>query len=198
MSTPEKIWVIPDDNQDGCCPVETDLDDVGEYFDARRAISYTRTDLTPPAADYVKGLEAIVRRTANRDPIFAKGMEKQFIKDAIAALAARPASPDTRVVTDAERDVIAERQRQISAEGWTPEHDDQHGDGELAAAASCYALVGYTDRSRDAFKSPLQNWPWAREWWKPSDRRRDLIKAGALIIAEIERLDRKAGGQDRG
>jgi len=33
-------------------------------------------------------------------------------------------------------------------------------------------------------------WPWGKEWWKPSDRRRDLVKAGALIAAEIDRLDR--------
>ena len=35
-------------------------------------------------------------------------------------------------------------------------------------------------------------WPhtWDASWWKPKDRRRDLVRAGALIIAEIERLDR--------
>jgi len=49
MSAPEKIWVIPDDNQDGCCPLETDLNDVGEYFDASRATEYTRTDLSQAA-----------------------------------------------------------------------------------------------------------------------------------------------------
>jgi hypothetical protein len=36
----------------------------------------------------------------------------------------------------------------------------------------------------------LQIWPWDRKWWKPTDRRRDLVKAAALILAEIERLDR--------
>lgn len=33
-------------------------------------------------------------------------------------------------------------------------------------------------------------WPWDREWWKPKDRRRNLVRAAALLIAEIERLDR--------
>jgi hypothetical protein len=33
-------------------------------------------------------------------------------------------------------------------------------------------------------------WPWAPELWKPANARRDLVKAGALILAEIERLDR--------
>jgi hypothetical protein len=35
-------------------------------------------------------------------------------------------------------------------------------------------------------------WPWHDDWWKPKDRRRDLIRAAALIVAEIERLDRAA------
>jgi hypothetical protein len=82
--------------------------------------------------------------------------------------------------------IAAERQRQIEAEGWTPEHDDEHDDGQLAKAASCYASPpDCTNRHFD--------WPWAMEWWKPSeDRRRELVKAAALIVAEIERLDRAA------
>ena len=32
---------------------------------------------------------------------------------------------------------------------------------------------------------------WSKDWWKPKDKRRDLIRAAALIVAEIERLDRK-------
>lgn len=88
--------------------------------------------------------------------------------------------------TAAARDVLAERQRQISAEGWTPEHDEEHRDGSLALAASCYACAsaGFDDAARD--------WPWGDDWFKPSSPRRDLIKAGALILAEIERLDRAA------
>jgi hypothetical protein len=33
-------------------------------------------------------------------------------------------------------------------------------------------------------------------WWKPKDRRRDLVRAAALIIAEIERLDRDAEARE--
>ncbi|TIL36198.1 hypothetical protein [Mesorhizobium sp.] len=79
-------------------------------------------------------------------------------------------------------DIAAERQRQIDAEGWTPEHDDDHDTGEMAQAAACYLI-------HDLF---LGTWPWDLVWFKPTDRRRDLVKAGALIIAEIERLDRAA------
>lgn len=88
--------------------------------------------------------------------------------------------------TAALHDVVAERQRQISVEGWTPEHDDEHSDGEMALAASCYACAGANldDAARD--------WPWDDSWFKPGDQRRNLVKAGALILAEIERLDRAA------
>ncbi len=91
-----------------------------------------------------------------------------------------PVSPDA---TGAARDVLEERRRQVSAEGWTPEHDDQHKTGELAKAATCYASV---------YPLAASYWPWDLKWWKPSDRRRNLVKAAALILAEIERLDRKA------
>ena len=89
-------------------------------------------------------------------------------------------------------DVAAERRRQIEAEGWTPEHDDEHSVGELAKAAACYVLVS-AGFNPDA---TINVWPWHRLWWKPSDKRRNLVKAGALILAEIERLDRAAERQE--
>ena len=94
-------------------------------------------------------------------------------------------------------DVLAERRRQISEEGWTPEHDDQHGDGELAAAGATYALSAASGIVEQPFH---RTWPWLNAWWKPTDPRRDLVKAGALILAEIERLDRadKQEGQAHG
>lgn len=86
-------------------------------------------------------------------------------------------------------DITEERRRQIEEEGWTPEHDDQHRGGTMAIAAACYA--GFTDAYPNAGQPPKQ-WPWAPEWWKPQNYRRDLIRAAALIIAEVERIDRKA------
>lgn len=85
-------------------------------------------------------------------------------------------------------EIAAERQRQRDKEGWTDEHDDQHTDGSLATAAACYAMSGagltQTGRIRQAL------WKWAPKWWKPKNKRRDLIRAAALLVAEIERLDR--------
>ena len=86
-------------------------------------------------------------------------------------------------------DVLAERRRQIEAEGWTTAHDDEHVNGELAQAAGCYAIFGQTYEP----EIPPQYWPFGWVWWKPSDHRSNLIKAAALLLAEIERLDRKGG-----
>lgn len=85
-------------------------------------------------------------------------------------------------------DVQVERRRQVEAEGWTPEHDDEHSHGELADAAACYALWagGINPGNWREF------WPWAPEWLKHSEPRRMLVKAAALILAEIQRLDRAA------
>ena len=86
--------------------------------------------------------------------------------------------------------ITDERLRQIKVEGWTPEHDDEHKDGELAEAASCYAYVSNYEHPQNV-RVP-EDWPWDRKWWKPSaDPIRNLVKAGALIAAEIDRLKRK-------
>lgn len=91
--------------------------------------------------------------------------------------------------------IAAERQRQVLQEGWTFDHDDEHDDGELIRAAACYLD---TARMREvqalhvhAISHP--GWPWAQAFWKPSDDPiRNLVKAGALIAAEIDRLQRAA------
>lgn len=89
-------------------------------------------------------------------------------------------------------EIAAERRRQIEVEGWTPEHDDLHQDGELAAAAGVYALYDLMSGDADRERVLREMWPWDDYWWKPADRRRDLVRAAALIVAEIERLDRAA------
>ncbi|WP_407163462.1 ead/Ea22-like family protein [Citrobacter amalonaticus] len=87
-------------------------------------------------------------------------------------------------------DVIAEhhRHRQVTYEGWTTEHDDKYQHSEMLWAASCYVL-----NTIQKFNRVPLDWPWRDELWKPTEKRRDLVKAGALIIAEIERIDRVAG-----
>ncbi|QLG96438.1 hypothetical protein HZF02_15890 [Pseudomonas yamanorum] len=93
--------------------------------------------------------------------------------------------------------VLAERIRQIQVECFYPVHDDENTDGSLGMAAACYAEEAFyqakvSDRLSAISQVTPVLWPWAPDIWKPTDQRRNLVKAGALILAEIDRLDRAA------
>jgi hypothetical protein len=93
--------------------------------------------------------------------------------------------------------IAFERARQIEEEGWTAMHDDQHDRGELAQAAACYAVPGgYREIAVGQYEEYLWQvlWPWDGRFFapRPDDRIRELVKAGALIAAEIDRLQRLA------
>lgn len=98
-----------------------------------------------------------------------------------------------RGMTSALSDVVAERARQVEAEGWTPEHDDEHKNDEIAALACFYAMPpgvrewSAPDGYGDTLGYAVRPCGWAV---KTGDRRDELVKAGALILAEIERIDR--------
>ncbi len=83
------------------------------------------------------------------------------------------------------------RARQVVNHGFTSAKDDRYRSGELAEAAACYALAA--TESRDTLNSI---YPWGLDSFKPSGevdgegRKRDIEKAGALLMAEWERLDR--------
>lgn len=70
--------------------------------------------------------------------------------------------------------IRAERQRQIQVEGWTPEHDQEHGTDVLTRAANAYYLGNSA------------HWPWDSRWWKPKDPLSNLIRSGALYLAAAE------------
>ncbi|HAU2966544.1 TPA: ead/Ea22-like family protein [Salmonella enterica subsp. diarizonae] len=94
-------------------------------------------------------------------------------------------------------DVIAERQRQITGEGFTPEQDDEYYRAELVYAALSYISVAvlFKDKDPDSYRECCApaSWPWSPEWWKPTNPRRDMIKGIALLLAEAERQDRLNG-----
>lgn len=90
-----------------------------------------------------------------------------------------------------------ERERQKKVEKWSEDHDDNHIEGELGIAALCYEQLP-SERDLPGGDIYLQtampnNWPWGDDWWKPSpdDRLKELVKAGGLYRAEMERLQRK-------
>ena len=133
------------------------------------------------ATNLLKGTAAAIRALSNTTPHLDP-------KDAVIA----------ELGSTAAQDVLAERQRQKDVEGWTPERDDTHTGGQMAGAAACYALTGVAHWACGAAIDTF--WPWDKSWWKPTNPRRDLVKAAALLLAEIERLDRlslaKQGGSD--
>jgi hypothetical protein len=90
--------------------------------------------------------------------------------------------------------IAAERQRQIAVEGYTSEHDDEHTMGEMPAAAMCYALQAVDGKIKALDKRDFVQewWPWDSDYWKPTtDPIGNLVKAGALIAAELDRLQRE-------
>ncbi len=106
------------------------------------------------------------------------------------------APAQARKMTGAEL-IAAERQRQIEVEGYDAAHDDSsHGEyapggPALIRAAHSYLLRG--TRLTAGFTGAPPYWPWDAEYWKPSTPIRNLVKAGALIAAEIDR--RQRGGE---
>jgi hypothetical protein len=109
--------------------------------------------------------------------------------------------------------IAEERARQFHPEGWDPAHDDGHKDGSLAIVAACYAVAGREDVRVEAYRDFPVNcgcreahcehmlcvetrWADAFPWEPEADKRakhpaiRRLVIAGALIAAEIDRLQR--------
>jgi hypothetical protein len=99
---------------------------------------------------------------------------------------------DGEPISQALQDVLDERWRQVTAEGWTQEHDDaEHCNQELAYAGALYAHPNPPRYSDPRINHPIG---WPAGWdYKPKDRRRNLVRAAALIVAEIERIDRAEG-----
>lgn len=91
-----------------------------------------------------------------------------------------------------------ERARQVGEEGYDAEHDDSHTGGELALAAKTYCDISQCQHSgltvaviRDLMRiGHFASWPWPTEPPKLGSRLESLIKAGALIAAEIDRIKR--------
>lgn len=81
-------------------------------------------------------------------------------------------------------DLIAtERKRQQEIEGWTIDHDREHGSATLYKAASCYEQVPATGWTSSRV---MVGWPWDDRFWKPKGVLRNLIRAGALYQAGID------------
>lgn len=82
--------------------------------------------------------------------------------------------------------IADERKRQIEKEGYDAKHDRSHTPQVLCRAAVGYAL--HEDYSKLVADAGANLWPWSQELWKPKDQLRNLVRAGALIAAAIDRL----------
>jgi hypothetical protein len=98
--------------------------------------------------------------------------------------------PEPKTFADITQPIIdeidIERLRHQLVEGYSLAHDDEHDRGELVNAAVAYALAEQPDHA-----GAEEFWPFD-DGFKPKDHRRNLIRAAALLVAEIERLDRAA------
>jgi hypothetical protein len=153
----------------------------------------TASTAQTPATSNVE--ETVSRIMVIRNGMILDGDAEALIRKEIANHTKRPASG---VLAE----VAAERARQIEVEGYDAAHDDEHTDGSIAAAAAAYALAAsYRDtvRALNGTFSQYSNgtysifaniWKWDWEWFKPKDRRQDLIRSAALAVAEVERIDR--------
>lgn len=96
--------------------------------------------------------------------------------------------PATKLILE---EIEHERARQKFEEGFGPVHDDaEHSSGELLNAAVCYLIKGGEPTTVEQMRAIDHFWPWGAEWWKPKSRRRDIVRALALGVAELERMDR--------
>lgn len=104
-------------------------------------------------------------------------------------------TPENKLITEALKSIVEERQRQVSTEGYSEEHDDEHTNFALCRAGAAYSLAasgvwrgsGITDIMSKPMYFP-KDWDFKPD---PVDQRKNLVKAAALILAEIERLDRR-------
>lgn len=100
--------------------------------------------------------------------------------------------------------IADERKRQIEVEGYTQQHDLEHDVRELISAARAYTHSANLHILSESFNpsdswhktnepfywNEVKNlWPWEEEFFKPTTTLRDLVKAGALIAAAIDRLN---------
>lgn len=157
---------------------------------------YEPTADSPEAGEPTFNDDIFSIETATRERYQSEPFEPEKRRTPIADMLLAMRDPHKRSGVGLIRE---ERVRQLTVEGWTPEHDDEHIYGELAQAsqAYCHAAIhqsihGSSDMNFLKFiPNPFPK-NWDSKWWKPStDPIRNLVKAGALIAAEIDRLRRK-------
>jgi len=106
-------------------------------------------------------------------------------------------------MSKARDEVLADRQRQMDQEGYDRTHDAEHDPEELIRAALVYTLTSLAHPDANGhvsvgmecrgvklnwMESATALWPWDGGP-KPKTQRRDLVRAAALLIAALDRLE---------
>lgn len=130
----------------------------------------------------------LIATTPEKDRQWLKSVA-ETVKEKVRA---DDAERDLAVIKLALRGVLPiakERTRQITEEGWSREHDDGHTAAEMARAAAVYALLAAGYGKDD----PILLGLWPKAWfdaYNPKGTMSNLVRAGALIAAEIDRIER--------
>lgn len=122
------------------------------------------------------------------------GAWRREVHDRASSILALLAAAPGKEVPQAWLDVQAERRRQVEVEGYHGFRDSHYINYELSKAARAYIVVSWHALSGGLPCKKPESWPWMAGF-KWADGRTMLVKAGALILAEIERLDRAAASQ---
>ncbi len=192
-----KAWGAADESHEGNAIEECDITAIVDRYAAQPPA----VAVPPALPDWMECDAKVQAGTANALERFVYANEPAGDSAAefrAALLAILAAAPQAAPLSAALADIAAERRRQIEQERWTADRDDRLFNGQLATAAGYYALAAGWPHERDIGRGlKPQYWPFNQEWWKPTTARHNLVKAGALIAAEIERIDRAAqkGGE---
>ena len=156
------------------------------YLEKLEKLGARKADSKTP---YLDALIKFTQQNLCKTGIEALQCKRVFVNE--SQLAALVEEVQLKGLTDAARDVLAERVRQVSIEGWTPEHDDQHDACEMAAVAAVYAVCDTPEQMWKVKYDGATLWPvgWV---FKPKTYRENLVCSAALLLAEIDRLDRRA------
>lgn len=168
----------------------------GAYFVANRMLAAWEAgfieDTAKNAADIARMILTSTEFMADApEGDFDRSFADSVLEDIIAQLQTE-VTPQKPALSQAITDIIAERQRQISEKGFSEARDDKYLPGVLNLAGAAYAV--HASYLPDAKRRAERLWPWteAGKYLNASskDTRSALIKAAALITAEIERIDR--------
>lgn len=161
---------------------------------ARRADRLVVTDPVRQAGDALK----LGQREGNAAPAAMVRVLGELASNRQEVDAALATVADVAALLGASKavhEVLAERQRQVSVEGFDQAHDAKNGAQELACAAACYARGRFAeyDGGHGGTGGAVDLWPWSPHEFKPKSWRRDCVRAAALLLAALELDDAQQG-----